>query len=267
MVYVCSNAGKYVSANGCITVNMSIVMDHRFTPYLALTVSNTRLESNKIPDCEAVFVPFKSRNNKGHNRDTGWMGMTASDEYVHSMQQLWERCQPPSQHKRETSVTVQCTGQPTMSPREVDSLVEGESGDIPPEPGCVGTPVTTSTGLGLPLCRAFALSGGGWAGMEESLCGLTRFWAVVEVDAVHTQRSSAAAKHPSSPSIGLSASETLTVGAPFPSTPSTLERVATSTPQSRGDEVVVLSARAEGLFDEYVVRSKHVNRSQSSFRR
>ena len=58
-----------------------------------------------------------------------------------------------------------------------------------------GSAVVVSTGLGLPLCRSFALAGGGWAGIEEVLCtkspgvdvvatnlDWTQFWAVMVVD-------------------------------------------------------------------------------------
>ena len=38
-----------------------------------------------------------------------------------------------------------------------------------------GRPVTTSTGLGLPLCRSFALAGGGWASIEDSKALEKRF--------------------------------------------------------------------------------------------
>ena len=39
---------------------------------------------------------------------------------------------------------------------------------IPPGSRRLGGPVTTSTGLGLPLCRSFALAGGGWVNVEDS---------------------------------------------------------------------------------------------------
>ena len=66
-----SNAGKFVTANGIIDVEVNIVTSSTQSTqmaagakYLLITVSNTRDSSCIISNGDALFVPFKSRRKR-----------------------------------------------------------------------------------------------------------------------------------------------------------------------------------------------------------
>lgn len=86
----------------------------------------------------------------------------------------------------------------------IDQVMNFEIGRSSESDGVMGTitaptlqeggRVSTSTGLGLPLCRSFAVAGGGWVSITDApdydgsngllSSAVTQFWAVLPLDVV-----------------------------------------------------------------------------------
>lgn len=88
---------------------------------------------------------------------SAWKPVSASAEYVAYMRSLW------------VASMAATSGVPASRIPELHSLHT--------------TSVKVTTGLGLPLCRGFAHSSGGWVALEEGETdGMTHLWAVLAAD-------------------------------------------------------------------------------------
>ena len=125
--------------------------------FLVVTISNPR-SGEVLAQPEACFIPFH-----GSSATTGaWKPVESTPQHVSRMRDLWL-----------TGKSVAAASPKDTMPR----LVSHHSG-----------PVKTTTGLGLPLCRAFAHAAGGWLALDDSQQdGMTHFWCVLEADAVGLQ--------------------------------------------------------------------------------
>ena len=71
MVSISSNAGKFVQPGGIIDVDVRVCKPPgHATPFLVLTVSNSRDDLNKVEDGEVLFVPFKAKRDKLRNNNS-----------------------------------------------------------------------------------------------------------------------------------------------------------------------------------------------------
>ena len=129
-----------------------------------------------------------------------WGGMVASSGAVTAMTDLWHEHQPTIH-----SICHRDSAHSPAAPSPHDPVI----GCIPAGAYQTGTPVKTSTGLGLPLCRSFAVAAGGWACIEDCadlavelqrtvssqskgspklssshVAGMTQFWAMMRLDSV-----------------------------------------------------------------------------------
>ena len=236
-----SNAGKFVSACGIIDVDVRVCKPRgHVTPYLVMTVSNSRADLHCIEDGEALFVPFKAKrssanhshsssslrsecsaivarvqavlasvltaqcvvmicervgsNSIGKSSSNGWKGVSAAEEHRQAMRDIWllnhplaleidHRADPflgnsnvPLSVQQELTdskqrVAVEDCSDEDASSTQLQSLNTADSivGAVSSCGIRQGKPVSTSTGLGLPLCRSFALAGGGWTGIVDSI--------------------------------------------------------------------------------------------------
>lgn len=104
-----------------------------------------------------------------------WKGSLASEAHCNGCTSIWY------QHRPAFSALVNRTD-------SIGSVV----GVIPANSQHPGSRVTTSTGLGLPLCRSLAVASGGWVGLEDldsspsqtslltpTISGFTQFWCAI----------------------------------------------------------------------------------------
>ena len=161
--------------------------------HLVMTVTNSCVSESRVEDGDALFVPFKSK--QSHDRPTpsshasslaAWVGLTSDSGHIQHMTHIWQQHRPSQQDiigesvpsavtalsipvQPEHTVRTHKTSPPVrrLSSTQSKFGADGTSGSISPRLGSNGRPVTTSTGLGLPLSRSFAIAGGGWAGIAE----------------------------------------------------------------------------------------------------
>ena len=84
-----------------------------------------------------------------------WSGVSASREHIVRFQQLWQSHRPCARDVMHRLDAVGGSGSDRVN------------GELEAGTHHRGTRVTTSTGLGLPLCRSFALAGGGWVSLHD----------------------------------------------------------------------------------------------------
>ena len=183
-----------MTEGGVIDIDVRIVTEHsntgsklQDTQYVVLTISNSRYDVSKIVNGDALFVPFKKKRQRmsvtaSAAQQGFWSGGTKDVAHVSRMQRLWLKhrptavdvinCASNASNAAQATVigtTIQVSDSKTRDASNTSTVTGSEViGEIGPSNVQRGAPVKTSTGLGLPLCRSFALAGGGWAGIVDS---------------------------------------------------------------------------------------------------
>jgi hypothetical protein len=121
--------------------------------------------------------------------DGFWSGLSQDEHRNTELKKIWG-CNRPTANEV-------CQFE---APRRGDSDASGIVGTITASTLQEGRRVSTSTGLGLPLCRSFAVAGGGWVAITDAGAvdnpmltpPVTQFWAVLPVEMVTSEANLAA---------------------------------------------------------------------------
>lgn len=172
-----------MSAGGIVDVEVRVVDGEQAqSKSLLITVSNSRAGSSRLGNVDRLFVPFGATVQSPRKQDSVWTGGKIAPDPSSAVACLWRQNKP-------TVSSLLHRIQEASAPLDNGGHIVGSITANIQHPG---SRVTTSTGLGLPLCRFLAVASGGWAGLEDSdsspshaahlpppITGFTQFWCAI----------------------------------------------------------------------------------------